>query len=131
MFDPIHPYLSVLFLILLGIGFSAAFVIISSLIGKPKNSKTDMSPYECGVPSHGGARDRFSVKFFLVAVIFILFDVEAVFLYPWAVSYNWFISNGLGLFIFVEMMLFVGVLALGLIYVWRRGALDWGHKGDC
>ncbi|MBI2336408.1 MAG: NADH-quinone oxidoreductase subunit A [Deltaproteobacteria bacterium] len=125
MWEPVHPYFPVLLLIVLGVGFSGAFVVLSYLIGRPKRSRTDLSPYECGVPSKEGARDRFSVKFFLVALLFILFDVEAVFLFPWAMLFKDFQAMGMGLFIFGEMVLFIGVLALGLVYVWKRGALEW------
>jgi NADH-quinone oxidoreductase subunit A len=79
-----------------------------------------MSPYECGVDPVGSARDRFSIKFYLVAVLFILFDIEAVFLYPWAVAFR-----QLGLYGLVEMVLFIVVLLVGYLYVLKKRALDW------
>jgi NADH-quinone oxidoreductase subunit A len=78
------------------------------------------SPYECGVPLLGEARQRFSVKFYLVALLFVLFDIEAVFLFPWAVIYR-----GLGLYGLIEMLVFVGLLFVGYLYAWKRGGLDW------
>jgi NADH-quinone oxidoreductase subunit A len=80
-------------------------------------------PYECGMEPVGDARVRYSVHFYLVAVLFIVFDIEAVFLYPWALVLRW-----LGVFGLVEMAVFIGVLLLGLAYVWRRGALDWMYE---
>jgi NADH-quinone oxidoreductase subunit A len=77
-------------------------------------------PYECGVTGQGSARERFSVKFYLVAMIFILFDIETVFLYPWAVVYR-----ELKLFAFVEMLLFIALILSGFFYIWKKGALDW------
>lgn len=123
----IHPYFIILILVLLGVAFSGTFVAVSNLFN-PKKTKTDLSVYECGVPVIASARDRFSVKFFLVAMLFILFDVEVVFLIPWAVLFETFIKNKMGIFIFIEMMLFIGILALGLVYVIKRGALDWSGK---
>ena len=101
---------------------AAAFLIVglSTLITKRKPSRDKLMPYECGVDPIGSARRRFSVNFFTIAMLFIIFDIEAVFLYPWAVIYR-----ELGLFGLVEMAIFVGVLIVGLAYVWRRGALEW------
>ena len=80
-----------------------------------------MSPYECGMTPVGDARGRFSVKFYLVAMLFILFDIEAVFLYPWAV-----ILRDLKMFGFWEMLVYLGIMLVGFFYVWKKGALDWG-----
>lgn len=109
-------------LMLVGAGALAmVFVVGSRLIGpRNKPSPAKLEPFECGVPSIGPARQRFSVKFYLVALIFIVFDIEVVFLFPWAVNFR-----QLGVFGFVEMMVFLGVLAAGLAYVWRKGALEW------
>lgn len=120
-----HPYLPILILLGIALVFSGAFMGLSALIGPKKKNRSKLEPYECGVPLTGGARDRFSVKFYLVAIIFILFDVEAVFLYPWAVTLKQFVMNGMGSFVFWEMVLFLSLLVLGLVYVWKRGALDW------
>jgi len=103
---------------------AAAIVILSWLIGQHKPNRAKMSPYECGVQPIGDARGRFSVKFYLVAMLFILFDVEAVFLYPWAV-----ILRELKMFGFWEMMVYIAIVLVGLFYVWKKGVLDWGLTG--
>ncbi|MFZ0228595.1 MAG: NADH-quinone oxidoreductase subunit A [Mycobacterium sp.] len=110
-------------------GLAAAIVTLSWLVGQHKPNRAKMSPYECGVAPVGDARSRFSVKFYLVGMLFILFDVEAVFLYPWAV-----ILRELRMFGFWEMMVYIGILLVGLFYVWKKGVLDWGlshpKRGD-
>ncbi len=120
-----NPYLPILLLLIIALGFSGAFIGLSALFGPRKPSASKLSPYECGVPTIGEPRNRFSVKFFLVAIIFILFDVEAVFLYPWAVLFREFKASGDGVFLFGEMMVFLFILTLGLVYVWKRKALEW------
>jgi NADH-quinone oxidoreductase subunit A len=108
---------------------AGAMVALSWLIGQHKPNRAKMSPYECGVPPVGDARERFSVKFYMVAMLFILFDVEAVFLYPWAV-----ILRELKMFGFWEMIVYIGIFLVGLFYVWKKGVLDWGvssaRRGD-
>jgi len=103
---------------------AGAIVTLSWLIGQRKPNRAKMSPYECGVAPVGDARERFSVKFYLVAMLFILFDVEAVFLYPWAI-----ILRELKMFGFLEMLVYVGIVLVGLFYVWKKGVLDWGATG--
>lgn len=120
-----HPFLPILIILLIGTLFAGVFLILSALIGPKKRTKSKLSPYECGVDPVGNARDRFDVKFSLVAMLFILFDIEAVFLFPWAILYRDFIGEGMGLFMFIEMAVFVVILGLGLLYVWRKGILDW------
>ena len=120
-----NPYLSVLILIGIALAFSGAFIGISALLGPRKPTQEKLDPYECGMPPLGDARERFSVKFFLVAILFILFDVEAVFLFPWAVLFRDFQKMGMGVFIFWEMTAFLLILVLGLVYVWKRKALEW------
>ena len=105
--------------IIVGIMVSAS-MIIGRLLGENRHSAMKDQVFECGNPPTGPARSRFSVRFYLVAILFIVFDVEVVFMYPWAVSFR-----SLGMFGFVEMTLFVLVLALGLVFVWRKGALEW------
>jgi NADH-quinone oxidoreductase subunit A len=108
---------------------AAAIVILSWFIGQHKPTRAKLSPYECGVPPVGDARERFSVKFYMVAMLFILFDVEAVFLYPWAI-----ILRELKMFGFWEMLVYMVVFLVGLFYVWKKGVLDWGlsatKRGD-
>ncbi len=115
-------YFPVLVQIALAILVATALVAISYLIGKRVKDKVKDSPYECGIAPTGSARERFSVKFYLVAIVFILFDIEAVFLYPWAVVYR-----ELKMFAFVEMLLFVILILAGFFYIWKKGALDWSR----
>jgi NADH-quinone oxidoreductase subunit A len=101
-------------------GFGIVTLIMSYAFGVKKPDPTKLSPYECGMNPIGTARERFSVKFYLVAMLFLLFDIEAVFLFPWAVVYR-----DLKLFGFVEMLLFILAMLAGYIYVWKKGALEW------
>ena len=116
----LDSYLPILTLIVIAVGFSIGSIVMSRLIGQKKPSEVKLAPYECGVPTFGNARERFSVKFYLVAVLFILFDIEIVFLYPWAVAFD-----QLGLMAIVEMFLFIALLLVGYVYVWKKGALEW------
>ena len=113
-------YLPLLIHFLLALVLAAVFVILSTVVGKHRPTRAKMQPYECGMPPVGDARQRFSVKFYLVAMLFILFDVEAVFLYPWAV-----IFRELKLFGFFEMLVYILVLLAGFFYIWKKGVLDW------
>ena len=97
-----------------------AFLLVQWALGPRRPSVTKGEAFECGNPASGSAWGRFSVKFYLTAILFIVFDVEVVFLYPWALEFR-----ALGLMGFLEMLVFVAVLALGLAYVWRKGALEW------
>ena len=122
-------YLPLLMHFAIALGLATAIVLLSYFVGQHKAGLAKMSPYECGVQPIGDARGRFSVKFYLVAMLFILFDVEAVFLYPWAV-----ILRELKMFGFWEMMVYIGIILVGLFYVWKNGVLDWGlsaaKRGD-
>ena len=100
---------------------ASAIVTLSWLLGKRRPTRAKMTPYECGMDPVGDARQRFSVKFYLVAMLFILFDVEAVFLYPWAV-----ILRDLKMFGFREMLVYISVVLVGFFYAWKKGVLDWG-----
>ena len=100
---------------------AGAIVTLSWLIGYRKPTRAKLSPYECGMAPQGDARQRFSVKFYLVAMLFILFDVEAVFLYPWAV-----ILRELKMFGVWEMLVYIGIVLVGFFYVWKKVVLDWG-----
>lgn len=120
-----HPFLPIFLVFIMAALFAGVFLAISALIGPKKPSASKLSTYECGLEPVKTARERFSVKFFLVAILFILFDIEVVFLFPWAVLFKDFISEGMGLFMLAEMGIFVFVLVLGLLFVWRKGALDW------
>jgi NADH-quinone oxidoreductase subunit A len=118
-------YLPIVFLMLIAIGFGMVSIVFSSLIGQKKPSEVKLAPYECGCEPVGSARERFSIKFYIIAMLFILFDIEAVFLYPWAVIFKKFIKAGLGGFVFGEMIVFIVILFVGYIYVWKKGALEW------
>ena len=102
------------------VGFAAFTLWMSQLLGKPRPTPAKSAVYECGVPAVGTARERFPIKFYLVCMIFILFDVDAAFLYPWALVFR-----ELGWFGFAQMAVFIGILAVGDIYAWKVGALDW------
>lgn len=123
-----HPFLPILVVLVVGCGFSALFLGLSALIGPKKGNPSKLSPYECGLKPIGGAREQLDVKFYLLAMLFILFDIEAVFLFPWAIVYRDYVAKGQGLFLFSEMGVFLVILAVGLIYVWRKGALDWNNR---
>jgi NADH-quinone oxidoreductase subunit A len=99
---------------------AAALVTLSFVIGRKVKNKVKDMPYECGIAPTGDARGRFSVKFYLVAMLFILFDIEAIFLYPWVVVYR-----ELKMFAFGEMLVFVVLILSGFFYIWKKGALDW------
>src|SRR3954471_3932466 len=113
-------YVPLLIQFLLAAAIAAGMVTLSWLLGKHKPSPVKNMAYECGMDPIGDARQRFSVKFYLVAMLFILFDVEAIFLYPWAVVYR-----ELKMFAFVEMLVFVVLILSGFFYIWKKGALDW------
>lgn len=118
-------YFPVLLMFVVATLFAAGFLGLSWLVGPKKPTKSKLDVYECGVPTVGSARDRFSVKFYLVALLFILFDVEVVFLYPWAINFKEAIANGDGLYYLFIMGEFFLMLMLGLVFAWRKGALDW------
>ena len=111
----------ILFMIALGAGFAVVSIVLSGLLGPSRPSAEKSAPYECGMPPVGDARERQSVKFYLVAMIFLLFDIEVAFLYPWAVAFR-----DLGRAGFWQLVTFFALLVTGYVYVWRKGALDWG-----
>lgn len=113
-------YAPVLIHLLVVAGLAGVLLLLSTLAGQKKPSLTKSMPYECGMVPIGDAREPFSVRFYLVAMIFILFDVEAIFLFPWAVIYK-----QLRLFGFLEMFLFLVIIFAGYVYAWKKGALDW------
>jgi NADH-quinone oxidoreductase subunit A len=119
-------YLPFLIHILLAGGIATAIISLSWWIGERKPTRAKLSPYESGMAPIGDARGRFSVKFYLVVMLFILFDVEAVFLYPWAVILRQLKEHGEGMFGLWEMFVYVGIVLVGFFYVWKKGVLDWG-----
>src|SRR5829696_9847011 len=114
-------WLGVVIMIVLGVGFGAVMIGLSVLLGPKNPTPEKLAPYECGMPAVGDARERQSVKFYLVAMIFLLFDIEVAFLYPWAVAFRDLGWPGL-----VQIITFFLILLVGYVYVWRKGALDWG-----
>ena len=116
-------WLSIVLMIVLGLLFAVPAVALSQFLGPRKPSPEKSAPYECGMPAVGDARERMSVKFYLVAMIFLLFDIEVAFLYPWAMA-----LRELGWAGFVQVVLFMALLLAGYVYVWRKGALDWGEE---
>jgi NADH-quinone oxidoreductase subunit A len=116
-------WLSILIMIALGAGFALISVLLSHVLGPSKPTPEKLAPYECGMPPVGDARERQSVKFYLVAMIFLLFDIEVAFLYPWAMA-----LRDLGWPGFAQVVLFILLLLFGYVYVWRKGALDWGNE---
>jgi len=115
-----NPYFAVLVLLVIALAMSVGFVLLSQALGPKRYDRIKYSVYECGVDPLTPAAVRVSVKFYLVAILFILFDLETTFLYPWAVLFR-----SLGLFGFIEMAVFVGILLVGLVYAWKKGALEW------
>src|SRR3981081_1144657 len=118
----LHAYAPLLLHLLLAIGLAGALTAVSVLIGWRRPNRAKLQAYECGMEPTGDAREPFSVKFYLVAVVFILFDVEAIFLYPWA-----YIFRRLRWYGFAEMMIYIAILLVGYLYLWKKGARDW-HK---
>jgi len=116
----LDSYLPIITLIIIAVGFSIGSVVFFPLIGEKKPTAIKLSPYECGMPPVGSARERFSIKFYIIAMLFIVFDIEVVFMYPWAVMFK-----RLGLFGFMEMGVFILILLVGYAYVWKKGALEW------
>lgn len=115
-----ETWFPVLIQIIIALGVAGAMIGLSALLGKRVRDPVKSSPYESGMKPVGNARERFSVKFYLVAMVFILFDIEAIFLYPWAVIYR-----QLRLFAFFEMLLFIVLVLCGFFYIWKKGVLDW------
>lgn len=116
----IHPYLPILLYLMIGSAFGVGTLLFGSLIRPSKPNPSKLSPYECGNPPFTDARQRIFVRYYLTAVLFVLFDLEAVFLYPWAIVYN-----KIGIYGLVEMIIFILILLVGYFYAWRKGALEW------
>jgi NADH-quinone oxidoreductase subunit A len=123
-------YLPVLVMAVAVVGFAVVNVTLSSLFGQRRPTKEKLMPYECGKDPVGSARERHSVRFYLVAMIFLLFDIEAIFLIPWAVAYGNVLEGtdrAMKLLFYGEMMAFIAVLFVGLIYVWKKGLFEWNR----
>ena len=125
-------YLPIALMFVVAFGFGASQILVTQLIGPRKRTATKLMPYECGKDPVGGARDRFSIKFYTVAVISLLFDIEVLFIIPFAVAFKSLLadqsSSGVyyGTIAFVEILVFLATLLIGYIYVWKKGTFDWG-----
>jgi NADH-quinone oxidoreductase subunit A len=121
----VRDYLPILIVFVFVAGFAVTNVVLSHFLGRRRDTRAKLIPYECGMDPVGSAHQRFSVKFYLVAMLFILFDIEAVFLLPWAVVFKSLAERLSRPFVFFEMMIFIAVLLVGYIYVWRKGIFEW------
>ncbi len=119
-YSSINGYVPLFIFTLVAFAFAGGTLLAALIIRPNKPDPEKLEPYECGMPPLMGAHERFSIRFYLLGILFLLFDVEAMFLFPWAVQYD-----ALGLFGFVEMMLFIAILLVGYFYAWRKGALEW------
>src|SRR2546430_1790153 len=122
--DYLTPYIPILVLLLIAGVLCVAIAVLASVLGPKRITNIKETAFECGSPSTGDPHSRHSVKFYLVALLFIVFDIESVFIYPWGALLRDLNGDGLGWFAYLEMLSFMATLALGLVYVWRKGALE-------
>ncbi|HOX26225.1 MAG TPA: NADH-quinone oxidoreductase subunit A [Candidatus Krumholzibacteria bacterium] len=115
----------VLLVLLVAVLFAALFLVLSYWLGPRRRDPLKESPYECGIPARGTVQIRFFVRFFLVALFFLIFDLEAVFLYPWVLVFRSSLESGAAAFALGEMGVFLAILVTGFVYVWRKGGLEW------
>ena len=120
MEPPIYSYIPILIFFVAAIALPVGLLVVSRLVSRRVYGVDKMKAYECGVDPIGEARERFSVRYYLVAMLFLIFDVETIFLIPWAIVYD-----RLAIFGLIEMVLFIGILVVGYFYAWRKGALEW------
>ncbi len=120
-------FLPILVVFVFVLGFAVTNLILAHLFGRHHNTRAKLMPYECGMDPVGSAHQRFSVRFYLVAMLFILFDIEAVFLLPWAVVFKSLALQLSRPFVYAEMMVFLAVLLIGYIYVWKKGVFEWNR----
>ena len=116
----LDAYIPVFLFILVALGFAIFTLMVSQVLHTKRYSRVKLEPYECGIEPETDARDRYSVRYYLVAMLFVIFDVETVFMFPWAV-----VMDELALFGLIEMLVFLFILVIGYVYAWRKGALDW------
>ena len=116
----LHAYVPIFLFILVAIGFAIATLLISGLVHAEKPNQVKLEPYECGIEPETDARDRYSIRYYLIAMLFVIFDVETVFMFPWAL-----ILDRLALFGLLEMFLFILILVVGYAFAWKKGALEW------
>jgi NADH-quinone oxidoreductase subunit A len=116
----LDAYIPVLLFLLVAIGFAVVSLVFAALVRPERYNKVKLEPYECGIETRGDARDRYSIRYYIVAMLFVVFDVETVFMFPWAV-----IMDRLALFGLIEMIVFLLILVVGYAYAWKQGALEW------
>lgn len=120
MDELLREYLPILIFLAVAMGLAGVMVIASFILAKQNPDSEKLSAYECGFEAFDDARSQFDVRFYLVAILFIIFDLEVAFLFPWAVAFG-----DIGLFGFWSMVIFLGILTIGFVYEWRKGALEW------
>ena len=120
-----HTFLPILLMLIIAVGVGGVILILNWFVGRHRRNPLKLAPYESGVPPVDDARKRVNVRFFQIAMLFILFDIEAAFLYPWAVIYRDAAHGPSGWFIFGEMVLFIALLAIGYLYVWQKKTFEW------
>jgi len=113
-------YLAILIFVAISIAFGLIIIVFSALLGQKKPTAIKRAPYECGMTTIGSSFRRMPIKYYIIALLFLLFDIELVFLYPWAVVFKEF-----KVFAFVSMVVFIGILLIAYIYIWKKGALEW------
>ena len=116
----LNAYIPIFLFLLVAVGFACFTLIMSQLVQSKKYNKVKLEPYECGIEPSTDARDRYSIRYYLVAMLFVIFDVETVFMFPWAVIFNKLLLFGL-----IEMLVFILILVVGYYYAWQKGALEW------
>ncbi len=121
----LFQYVAIAILLVLTTAVAVIAVSLGTLFGPKRETKRKSMPYESGMVPVGPGTRRMPVRFYLVAVLFILFDIEVIFLLPWAVSFREYIKDGMGTFIFIEMLVFIGILLVGYVYAWKKGAFEW------
>jgi NADH-quinone oxidoreductase subunit A len=120
-----HTFLPVLIMMIIAVGIGTTILALNWIIGRHQRNPSKLTPYESGVPLLDQNRKRVNVRFYQIAMLFILFDIEAAFLYPWAVIYRDAAAGPSGMFLFGEMIVFVALLGVGYVYVWKKKAFDW------
>ena len=116
----LQSYVPIFLFVVVAVGFAVFTILFSRLVHAGKPNAVKLEPYECGIETEGDARDRYSIRYYLIAMLFVIFDVETVFMFPWAVS-----LDQLAVFGLVEMFVFLFILAVGYFYAWKRGAFEW------
>ena len=116
----LRTYIPIFLFVLIALGFAIFTILFSRLVHPHKAGAVKLEPYECGIEAVGDARDRYSIRYYLIAMLFVIFDVETIFMFPWAVS-----LDELALFGLIEMLVFLFILVVGYFYAWKKGALEW------